>query len=48
MNTTDLAERLAADGKLTKAQAREAVDTLLGAVREALVLGHEVNLPGFG
>ena len=48
MNTTELAERLATDVKLTKAQAREAVDTLLGAVREALVLGHEVNLPGFG
>ncbi|CAN7616856.1 HU family DNA-binding protein [Phenylobacterium sp. LjRoot164] len=48
MNITDLAERLAADGKLTKAQARDAVDSLLGAVRDALVKGDEVNLPGFG
>lgn len=48
MNTTDLADRLAADGKLTKAQAKETVDTLLAAMREALVLGQEVNLPGFG
>lgn len=48
MNTTDLAERIAADGALTKTQAKEAIDTLLAAVREALVLGQEVNLPGFG
>lgn len=48
MNTSDLADRIAADGKLTKAQAKEAVDTLLASIREALVLGHEVNLPGFG
>lgn len=48
MNTTQLAERLAADGKLTKTQGREAVDVLLSAVREALASGQEVNLPGFG
>lgn len=49
MNTTDLVERLAgADDRLTKAQAKEAVDTLLGALRDALAAGEEVNLPGFG
>lgn len=48
MNTSDLADRLAADGGLTKAQAKQSLDTLLLAMREALVLGHEVNLPGFG
>ncbi len=32
MNTTGLAERIAADGDLTRTQAEEAVDTLLTAV----------------
>ncbi len=48
MNTSDLAERLASSGDLTKSQAKQSVDTLLAAMREALVLGHEINLPGFG
>ena len=48
MNTSDLVDRLAADGQRTKAQAKDAVDTLLAALRDALVAGEEVNLPGFG
>ena len=49
MNTTDLVDRIAsADDRLTKAQAKEAVETLLSAVRDALKAGEEVNLPGFG
>lgn len=49
MNTSDLVDRLAAaDDKLTKAEAKAAVDTVLAAVREALTKGEEVNLPGFG
>jgi len=49
MNTSDLADRLAAtDSNLTKAQAKALVDALLGGVRDALVAGDEVNLPGFG
>jgi len=49
MNTADLADRLAAsDPNLTKAQAKTLVDTLLAGVRDALVAGDEVNLPGFG
>lgn len=48
MNTSDLVDRLAADGQRTKAQAKDAVDTLLAALRDALAAGEEVNLPGFG
>ena len=49
MNTADLVDRLAAASpQLTKAQAKDAVDTLLSAVREGLAAGEEVNLPGFG
>lgn len=48
MNTSDLVDRLATDGECTKAQAKNAVDTLLAAIRDALAAGQEVNLPGFG
>ncbi len=48
MNTSDLADRLAADGKLTKAQAKQTLEALLNAIRDTLVDGAEVNLPGFG
>ncbi len=48
MNTSDLVDRLAADGGLTKAQAKKLVDGLFDAVRDALAGGGEVNLPGFG
>jgi DNA-binding protein HU-beta len=48
MNTSDLVDRLAADGGLTKAQAKKLVDGLFDAVRDALAGGEEVNLPGFG
>lgn len=49
MNSSDLADKLAsANANLTKAQAKEIVDATLGAVRDALVAGEEVNLPGFG
>jgi len=49
MNTSDLADRLAAsDDKLTKTQAKQLVDAVLDAMRDALTAGDEVNLPGFG
>ena len=48
MNTADLVDRVAGDSKLTKAQAKEIVDGLFGAVRDSLAKGEEVNLPGFG
>lgn len=49
MNTADLADRLAAaDSNLTKAQAKTLVDAMLSGLRDALVAGEEVSLPGFG
>jgi DNA-binding protein HU-beta len=49
MNVTDLVEKIvAADSKLTKAQAKELVDGVFTAIRDAAVAGEEVSLAGFG
>jgi DNA-binding protein HU-beta len=48
MNTTDLADKLAATHGLTKAAAKTVVDDVLKAITEAAVAGEEVNFPGFG
>jgi DNA-binding protein HU-beta len=49
MNTADLADHLAAsDPHLTKVKAKEILDTVLTALRDAAVKGEEVSLPGFG
>jgi DNA-binding protein HU-beta len=49
MNTADLADHLAAsDASLTKVKAKEILDTVLTALRDAAVKGEEVSLPGFG
>ena len=48
MNTSDLADQLAADGKISKTEAKGLVDSLLTQLRDALASGQEVNLPGFG
>jgi DNA-binding protein HU-beta len=49
MNTADLADHLAAsDPSLTKVKAKEILDTVLTALRDAAVKGEEVSLPGFG
>ena len=48
MNNADLADALAADQGLTKADARKAVDALFAAITEAAVRGEEVSLNGFG
>lgn len=49
MNTADLADHLAAaDHGLTKVKAKEIMDTVLAAIRDAAVKGEEVSLPGFG
>jgi DNA-binding protein HU-beta len=49
MNTADLADHLAAsDSSLTKVKAKEILDTVLTALRDAAVKGEEVSLPGFG
>jgi len=49
MNTADLADHLVAtDSSLTKVKAKEILDTVLTALRDAAVKGEEVSLPGFG
>lgn len=49
MNTADLADHLVAtDSSLTKTKAKEILDTVLTALRDAAVKGEEVSLPGFG
>jgi DNA-binding protein HU-beta len=49
MNTSDLVDAVvAADSKLTKAQAKAIVDGLFGAVSAAAARGEEVSIPGFG
>ncbi|MGF7148072.1 DNA-binding protein HU-beta [Sphingomonas zeicaulis] len=48
MNNADLAERLAADHGLTKADARKYVDGVLATIVDAAAAGQEVSLNGFG
>ncbi|MEJ5979115.1 HU family DNA-binding protein [Novosphingobium sp. PS1R-30] len=48
MNNTDLAEALAADHALTKADARKYVDAVFTAIAEAAAKGDEIALNGFG
>lgn len=48
MNNTDLAEALAADHGLTKADARKYVDAVFTAIAGAAAKGDEVALNGFG
>lgn len=48
MNNTDLAEALAADHNLNKADARKYVDAVFAAIAGAAAKGDEVSLNGFG
>ncbi|RZJ97553.1 MAG: HU family DNA-binding protein [Novosphingobium sp.] len=48
MNNTELAEALAAEHALTKADARKYVDAVFAAIAEAAAKGDEVALNGFG
>jgi DNA-binding protein HU-beta len=48
MNTTELAEHLAAKQGLSKAQAKEAIEIVLAAITETAASGQEISLPGFG
>jgi DNA-binding protein HU-beta len=48
MNTTELAEKLAAAQGVTKTAAKAFIDDVLKAIADAAVAGEEVNLPGFG
>ncbi|MCW1381892.1 HU family DNA-binding protein [Novosphingobium sp. KCTC 2891] len=48
MNTTELAEAVAASEGLTKADARKLVDAVFAAIADAAAKGDEVSLNAFG
>ena len=48
MNNGDLADRVATDNGLSKADARKVVDGVFNAIAEAAAKGEEVSLNGFG
>lgn len=48
MNNNDLAETIATDAGLTKADARKVVDAVFDAIADAAAKGEEISLNGFG
>jgi DNA-binding protein HU-beta len=48
MNNADLADKLAAETSITKADAKKAIDAVFGAIAEAAAAGEEISLNGFG
>ncbi|WP_225008022.1 HU family DNA-binding protein [Novosphingobium percolationis] len=48
MNTTELADAVAAEHGLSKADAKKIVETVFGAIADAAAKGDEVSLNGFG
>lgn len=48
MNNTDLAEKLAGENGLSKADARKFVDQVFAEIAEAAAGGSEISLGGFG
>ena len=48
MNNSDLADIIAANHGLSKADARKAVDSVFAAITDAAAKGEEVSLNGFG
>ena len=48
MNNADLADKVAATGDLSKADARKIVDSVFAAIADAAAAGDEVSLNGFG
>ena len=48
MNNSHLAEKLAAEAGITKADAKKAVDAVFVAIADAAAAGEEIALNGFG
>ena len=48
MNTTDLAEQIAAAHELSKSDAKKIVDGVITAISDAAAKGEEISLPGCG
>lgn len=46
--TNEIADKIAADQNITKAQAKSIVESVLKQITEAAKAGEETNLPGFG
>lgn len=46
--TAEIADKIAADQSLTKAQAKSIVDSVFKQIVEAAATGAETNIPGFG
>lgn len=48
MNTSELADRVAAEHDLSKAQAKAIIESALKGITEAAAAGDEISLAGFG
>ncbi|PTQ10947.1 integration host factor [Sphingomonas oleivorans] len=48
MNNADLADRIATDHGVTKAEARKLIDAVFSAITDAAAKDEEVSLSGFG
>lgn len=48
MNSTDLADKVAAAHDLTKTEAKKLVDAVFASIADAAAQGEEISLPGFG
>lgn len=46
--TNEIADKIASDHSLTKAQAKTIVESVISSITAAAVAGNETNLPGFG
>lgn len=48
MNKTELIDKIAAGAKITKEQAKAALEATTNALKEALIAGDKIQLVGFG
>ncbi|BBF68745.1 MULTISPECIES: HU family DNA-binding protein [Sphingomonadaceae] len=48
MNNSDLADKLAGENGITKADAKKLVDGLFAAIGDAAAQGEEISINGFG
>lgn len=46
--TNEIADKIASDHNLTKAQAKTIVESVISSITAAAVAGNETSLPGFG
>ncbi|PWE53674.1 DNA-binding protein [Metarhizobium album] len=46
--TNEIADKIAAEHSLTKAQGKAIVEAVIASITEAAVAGNETSLPGFG